>query len=122
MTRHSRTLILFALLALLATAALAQHRGHGPGHGPWRGHGPGHGGDGAPFARMLDQLDLTDEQREQVEQRIAERHQTNQGLMEQIRERRQGGRPKRCVGMKAPARDRNLGSRPLTVLLTWVSR
>jgi len=73
------------LLVLLATAVVAQHRGHGPGHGAWRSHG----GDAAPFARMLDRLDLSDEQREQVEQRITERHQANQDLMEQMRERRQ---------------------------------
>jgi len=88
MTRHSRILILvvlLAMLAMLATAAVAQHRGHRPGHGASRGHG----GDAAPFARMLDRLDLSDEQREQVRQRIAERRQANQGLMQQMRERRQ---------------------------------
>jgi len=85
MTRHSRTLILVVLLALFATAAVAQHRDHRPGHGVWRGHG----GEAAPFARMLNRLDLSDEQREKVEQRITERRQANRGLMEQMRERRQ---------------------------------
>jgi len=60
---HFRRLAVVIVLALLAAPVLAQ----GP---PGHGHRSGHfrGADNPMHERMLEQLDLTDDQREQVEQ------------------------------------------------------
>lgn len=83
-------------LLLTATAAVADHRGHGHGFAH-RGHGPG---DGRHLERMARLLDLTDEQREEIrelhEERVAAaeaEHREIEALHERVEEMIAAERP-----------------------------
>jgi protein CpxP len=80
---HFRRLAIVIVLVLLATPVLAQG---GPGRGP--GHGHFHGADSPMHERVLEQLDLTDDQREQIDQLIADHRTAMKDRREQMRERR----------------------------------
>jgi protein CpxP len=80
---HFRRLGTLIALALLATPLLAQ----GP---PARGPRPGHsrGVDRPMHERMLEQLDLTDDQREQIDQLISAHRDSMRDRRDQMRTRR----------------------------------
>jgi protein CpxP len=80
---HFRRLAVVIVLALLVTPVLAQRPGgHGPRHGQFQGL------DGAMHERLFEQLDLTDDQREQIDELIADHHSLMQDRREQVRSRR----------------------------------
>lgn len=80
---YSRRLALVIALALLATPILAQG---GPGRGP--GYGHFRGADSPMHERVLDQLDLTDDQRGQIDQLMADHRTAMKDRREQMRDRR----------------------------------
>jgi len=73
---------LWIALLLIATPILAQH-GHGPNHDAVRGHDPG------MHERLMARLELTETQRERVEQLRAEHRDMMQDLIATERETRQ---------------------------------
>lgn len=77
---HFRRTALIVLLTLVVTPLLAQR-------GPQGFHGRFHG-EGRPLGQMLDRLDLTDDQREQIEGLLAQRHESMRDKMESMRARR----------------------------------
>jgi protein CpxP len=86
MKLHSgRLLVLSALVALVAAPALAQGYGHGHGHGQHGAWHPG-GPDGRMHGRIFAQLDLTEDQRTQIHQRMDEHHIAVEHLRQQVRE------------------------------------
>ena len=80
---HFRRIAIVLVLALLAAPVLAQGpSGRGPGHGHF------HGEDSPMHERVLAQLDLTDEQREEVEQLMTDHRAAMKDRREQMRDRR----------------------------------
>jgi Spy/CpxP family protein refolding chaperone len=79
---HSGRWVLLFALALIATPLLAQ----GPGGPGPRGH-HGHGPDGEMHWRALEQLDLTDDQREQIHQLLTDHRNAMKEPREQMRAR-----------------------------------
>jgi Spy/CpxP family protein refolding chaperone len=99
MNRRTITLTLLAI-ALIAVPALtvAQARfGGGDGHGPgFFGHRGRHGGDGFGagmlLGRFADRLELTDDQRAEIEAIVETSREQSQTLREQLAEARQAYR------------------------------
>jgi len=82
---HFPKLVLVVALVLLVTPILARGP-HGPGHG--RGPGPCGGPDGSCHERLFDRLDLTDDQREEIEALIADHRDATKDRADQMRARR----------------------------------
>ena len=76
-----------ALVAALALSALAQQGPDGP-RGGSGAHGRGHRGDRIPFAR---DIDLTDQQKAQIEQLQQAFRESTRGLHDQLRAVKGGG-------------------------------
>ncbi|MCP3982498.1 MAG: Spy/CpxP family protein refolding chaperone [bacterium] len=84
-----KSTLIVALLfvaSVVTTAALAAPQGRG--FGPGGGRGPG-GPDGERLGRVMEQLDLTDTQREQVTEIFESRRETLRGAIESQREARE---------------------------------
>jgi protein CpxP len=80
---HFRRLALVIVLALLVTPVLAQGpAGRGPGHGHFRG------ADRPMHERMFEQLDLTDDQRVQIDQLMTDHRSAMKDRREQMRTHR----------------------------------
>jgi Spy/CpxP family protein refolding chaperone len=80
---HTTRLIpILAVLILVPGVVLAQGWGRGP-------HGPGEPGE-RHMERVLEQLDLTEEQRAELEQKLPQFRETIQPSMERLREARSG--------------------------------
>ena len=86
--RIGNALAAVALVGALALTALSQ-QGPPPGgpHGHGGPHGPGMRGGGIPFAH---DLDLTDEQKAQIEKLMQGFHESTQSLHEQMRALHEG--------------------------------
>lgn len=77
--------LLLVLLPALATAGPHGRRGPGFGHGP--GMGPGHGPMGMGFAmgRLVERLDLTEAQRDEIHGVLEARREAGAGAREEMR-------------------------------------
>jgi Spy/CpxP family protein refolding chaperone len=78
----TRLIPILAVLILVPGVVLAQGWGRGP-------HGPGEPGE-RHMERVLERLDLTDEQRAELEQKLPQFRETIQPSMDQLREARSG--------------------------------